>query len=243
MNWPVAYIVGLILVWVVGLLFYGCAVPGSQLLGPSLVLGPAGKKRVALTFDDGPTPPNTDQILNVLKAHGVPATFFVNGKLADRFPETLRRIVQEGHTLGNHTYTHLFLYLKSKRRIEREIDRTQDAIERAAGVRPRVFRAPYGVRWFGLFRVLRRRGMCSVQWSGTGYDWIEKNTAEDIARKALKNLRDGSVILLHDGCGAREPGEVDHSTTVAALPAMIEEIQRRGFKLVSVYEFLPEATS
>ncbi|MGH9772240.1 MAG: polysaccharide deacetylase family protein, partial [Candidatus Acidiferrales bacterium] len=185
-----------------------------------------------------PTPPCTDKILNVLKSYDVTATFFVNGKWVDHFPETLRRIQQESHTIGNHTYTHLFLYLKTRRRMAREIDLTQDAIERVTGRRPRLFRCPYGVRWFGLSAVLRRRGMTAVQWSDTGFDWIKKNTPEDIARKATKNMQDGAIILLHDGCGAKDPAEADHSPTVEALPAIIEEARKRGFKFVPVDEFL-----
>ncbi len=240
MNWPVVYVLVLILAWVVALLYYGCSVPSSQLFGRSIVRGRAGQKRVALTFDDGPTPPCTGQILDILKNYGVRATFFVNGRLVDRFPDCVRRIKDEDHALGNHTYTHLFLYLKGRKMISGEIDRTQDAIERHSGLRPRLFRAPYGVRWFGLFPLLRRRGMWSIQWSDTGFDWIEKNTAQDIARNALKRLRDGSVILLHDGCGRHEPGEVEHSKTVAALPAIIEEVHRRGFRFVPVLDFIAD---
>ncbi|MDE3180936.1 MAG: polysaccharide deacetylase family protein [Acidobacteriota bacterium] len=238
MNWSVAFAILLIVIWIVALLYYGCAVPSSQLLGRALVRGPRGLNRVALTFDDGPTPPSTGEILQVLKQYGVAATFFVNGRWVDQFPETLRRIHQESHSIGNHTYTHLFLYLKTRRHIAREIDLTQEAIERVTGKRPVIFRCPYGVRWFGLFSELRKRGMTAVQWSDTGYDWIKKNKAADIVRKALRNLGDGSVILLHDGCGAKEPGEVDHSPTVEALPAIIEEVHRRGFRFVRVEEFL-----
>ncbi|HEX5482974.1 MAG TPA: polysaccharide deacetylase family protein [Terriglobia bacterium] len=238
MNFSLLFVILLIIVWVVALLYYGCSVPSSQLLGPALVRGKSGKKRVALTFDDGPTPPCTDQVLDVLKEYGVTATFFVNGKYADRFPETLRRMQREKHSIGNHTYSHLFLYLKTTKRIAQEIDSTQKAIERATGLRPRIFRCPYGIRWFGLFRVLRQRGMVAVQWSDTGFDWVKKNAPADIARKALKNLRDGSVILLHDGCGPKEPGETDHWPTVAALPAIIKEVRNRGLRFVSVDEFL-----
>lgn len=242
MNSSIAFAILLFVVWVVALLYYGCAVPESQVLGRSLVRGPRGDNRVALTFDDGPTPPCTDRILDVLKQHGVTATFFVNGRWVDRFPDTLRRIQSERHSIGNHTYSHLFLYLKTRQRIAREIDLTQDAIERVTGVRPSIFRCPYGVRWFGLFGVLRRRGMTAVQWSDTGFDWVKKNTPADITRKALKHLADGSVILLHDGCGALEPGQsrADHSPTVEALPAIIAEVQKRGFRFVTVDEFLPE---
>lgn len=239
MSGSLTFVIILIVVWIVALLYYGCSVPSSQLLGPSLVRGPSGKRRVALTFDDGPTPPYTDQILDILNHYSVTATFFVNGKQAERFPESLRRIVREKHSLGNHTYSHLFLYLKSRKRIAQEIDRTQEAISRITGQRPGIFRSPYGVRWFGLFSVLRKRGMWSIQWSDTGFDWVKKNTPADITRKTLKNLQDGSVILLHDGCGAHEPGEVDHSFTVTALPAIIEEALKRGFKFVPVSDFLP----
>lgn len=238
MNWPVILVVSLAVVWIVALLYYGCAVPNSQLLGRSLVRGRAGGKRVALTFDDGPTPPVTDEILDILKAHKIPATFFVNGKHVDRFPECLRRIHREGHSFGNHTYTHLFLYLKTRRRIALEIDRTQDAIERVTGCRPNIFRSPYGVRWFGLFSILAVRRMYSVQWSDTGFDWVKKNTPADIVRKALKHVGDGSVILLHDGCGAHEPDQVNHSYTVAALPAIIEGVLAKGFTFVPVTDFL-----
>lgn len=238
MNGSVLFAISLLIIWVVALLYYGCAVPSSQLLGRSLVRGPAGGRRVALTFDDGPTPPSTERILDVLKQHGVTATFFVNGRWVDRFPGTLRRIQSEGHAIGNHTYSHLFLYLKTRRRIAREIDLTQDAIERVTGTRPWIFRCPYGVRWFGLFTELRRRGMTAVQWSDTGFDWVKKNAPPDIARKALQHLSDGSVILLHDGCGAREPGQVDHAATAEALPAIIAEVRRRGFQFVPVEDFL-----
>ncbi|MGH9470064.1 MAG: polysaccharide deacetylase family protein [Terriglobia bacterium] len=240
MSGSLAFVIALIVLWVVALLFYGCSVPSSQLFGPSLVRGPRGRHCVALTFDDGPTPPHTERILDILKEYGVTATFFVNGKLVDRFPETLRRIAGENHAIGNHTYSHLFLYLKTRKRIAAEIDRTQEAIERVTGQRPKIFRSPYGVRWFGLFRVLRQRGMRSVQWSDTGFDWIKKNTPADIARKTLKNVRDGSVILLHDGCGALEPEQADQSATAAALPIIIEGVRKRGFTFVALDEFLPK---
>ncbi|MGH9406127.1 MAG: polysaccharide deacetylase family protein [Terriglobia bacterium] len=238
MDWALAFVILLIAVWVVALIAYGCAAPSSQLLGRSLVRGPAGRCRVALTFDDGPTPPSTDRVLDVLKQYGVTATFFVNGKWAARFPETLRRVQREGHAIGNHTYSHLFVYLKSRRRMADEIDRTQAIIESITGQRPKLYRSPYGVRWFGLFSVLRRRGMISVQWSDTGYDWIKKNASSDIARKALAHVQDGSVILLHDGCGAKEAHEVDHLPTVAALPEIIESIRSRGYTFVQVQDFL-----
>jgi peptidoglycan/xylan/chitin deacetylase (PgdA/CDA1 family) len=226
-----------------GVVYYASTYPYSQLLGPGLVWGPAGSLRAALTFDDGPTPPYTGQILDILRESKVTATFFVNGKQVDRFPDHLRRIQAEGHTLGNHTYSHPFLYFKTRGRIAQEIDRTQESIERVTGERPKLFRPPYGVRWFGLFPLLEERRMSDIQWSNPSFDWVKSHAPSTIARKALAGIRDGSVILMHDGCGSKDPGEVDRSRTVAALPSIIEGVRRAGLRFVSVAEFVAGFTS
>jgi peptidoglycan/xylan/chitin deacetylase (PgdA/CDA1 family) len=219
-------------------LYYACAVIESQVLGPSLVRGPLGAREIAITFDDGPAPPFTERILDILREHNVTATFFVCGKNAERHPETLRRIHAEKHTIGNHTYSHPFLCLKGRGRIVEEIGRTQNVIEQITGCQPRIFRPPFGIRWFGLFPVLRQRGLMNIQWSDTGFDWMEKNTAADIARLALSKLRSGSVILLHDGRDTCPPDRYDRSRTVAALPAIIEGARKAGFSFVSIENFI-----
>jgi peptidoglycan/xylan/chitin deacetylase (PgdA/CDA1 family) len=219
-------------------LWYACSVPSSQVFGPALVRGPREGRRVALTFDDGPAPPFTGQILDVLRDYRVPATFFVCGQSAERHPELLRRIHVEGHTLGNHMYSHPLLYIQSRQRIAEEIDRTQEVIRRLTGCQPRLFRPPYGVRWFGLYPVLRERGMHLVQWSDTGYDW--KNDAEAIVGAALRRLRPGSIILLHDGFNAQTPdSRVSRSNTVEAVPAILNGALKAGFEFVPVGDFLP----
>lgn len=220
-------------------LYYACSCPTSQVLGRALVRGPRSCQSVALTFDDGPAQPFTDQILDILDQYRASATFFCCGKNVERLPDVVRRIQAEGHTLGNHTYSHPSLYLKGRRLIRTEIDRTQQAIERATGRAPTIFRPPYGVRWFGLFPTLSERGLTDVQWSDTGYDWITRHSPEDIARKALAKLKGGAVILLHDGRERRTPDQVDASSTVAALPAVIEGARAAGFDFVSVEHFLP----
>jgi peptidoglycan/xylan/chitin deacetylase (PgdA/CDA1 family) len=195
---------------------------------------------VALTFDDGPASPFTEQILEILRARKVPATFFVCGKNVERFPEILRRIHAEGHTVGNHTYSHPFLYFRSRARIAQEIDRTQEAIEKVTGQRPWYFRPPFGGRWFGLYPVLRERGLRLVNWSDTGYDWKKGDTSSaDIARQTLKGLGAGSIILLHDGFEADPPRQVDQSRTVSALPAIIDAAREAGLTFVSLSDFVP----
>ncbi len=175
----------------------------------------------------------------------------------DRHPDILRRICAEGHTLGNHTYSHPFPYFLPRRRLAEEIDRTQQAIERVTGKRPAVFRPPYGARWFGLYSVVRGRGLKVVQWSDTGYDW--KSDARATVRAALEHLGPGSVILLHDGqegtqgflkwawrevfasdeSAAPDSLRPDRSHVVEALPQIIDGARQAGFQFVPLEDFLP----
>ena len=247
------------------LIWYVCCWPRSQILGPAVVRGPADGRRVALTFDDGPAPPFTEQILDILSTHQVQATFFLCGQNVERFPETVRRIQEEGHTIGNHTYSHPYLYFLSRARIADEIDRTQGAIRKITGLDPLLFRPPYGGRWFGLYPLLRQRGMRLVQWSDAADE--PKNDAAAIVDATLQRLGSGSVICLHDGqqtCGfplenllrrvrgqtglqlaqwPRQAHKVDRSNTVEALPTIIDRIRKAGFEFVSVKDFLPHDLS
>jgi peptidoglycan/xylan/chitin deacetylase (PgdA/CDA1 family) len=220
----------------VAIFFYACTVPSSRIFRPVVSRGPRDQRHVALTFDDGPSAPFTEQILDALREKNVTATFFVCGDNAERHPEIVRRISREGHALGNHTYSHPFLLFKSRRKIAEEIDRAQKVIEKIAGVRPVLFRPPYGIRWPGLMPVLAERGMKMVMWSATGYDW--KYKADAIVRATIEELKPGAVILLHDGREARPATEVDRSGTVAALPTIIDKAREAGFTFVSLQDFL-----
>lgn len=211
---------------------YACMAPWSQIFGPSLVRGPAGSQNAVLTFDDGPAPPFTDQVLDILAEHKISATFFLCGKNVERHPEIARRILREGHTIGNHTYSHPLLFPRSRKFIAREIDRTQEAIERVTGVRPTLFRPPYGGRWFGLMPILRKRGLKLVMWSVAGFDWKYKTQA--IIRITTRKLHSGAVILLHDGHEQPPAGGIDQSSTVQALPAIIEAASKAGLTFVPI---------
>lgn len=207
-------------------LAYACMAPTSELFGPALIRGPSESRAVVLTFDDGPASPYTEQILDILAEHKISATFFLCGKNVERYPESARRIVREGHTIGNHTYSHPFLCLRSRTFIAREIDRAQEAIERVTGVRPTFFRPPYGARWFGLTAILRDRGLRLVMWSVAGYDW--KYRTQAIVTATARKMHSGAVILLHDGHEQPPAGGIDQSSTVGALPAIIEAVARCG---------------
>lgn len=215
-----------VVVLVVGALAYGLGDPGSTLLGPAVVRGPLGPggREVTLTFDDGPAEPYTSQILDILRAHDVKATFFVCGSAAERHPALVRRIAAEGHEIGNHTYSHPSLHLRSRAAIAAEVDAAQDALERILGRRPTLFRPPFGVRWFPLWSVLKERGLVMMLWTDRGYDG--RLDAPGIAAATLKRLRPGSIILLHDGDEAALKS--DRSATVGALPAIIAGARAKG---------------
>ncbi len=219
-----------------GGLAYACIIPSSRVFSPVVNRGPGESRNVVLTFDDGPAPPFTEQILDILAEHGISATFFLCGKNVERHPEIARRIVREGHTIGNHTYSHPFLFARSRRFMAGEIDRAQEAIERITGVRPTLFRPPYGARWFGLMPVLRERGLKMVMWSVMGFDW--KYRTEAIIRAVKNRLHSGAVILLHDGHEHPPSAGIDQSATVAALPAIIESATQAGLTFAAINRFM-----
>ena len=237
-------------------LWYAASFPRSQVFGPTLVRGPIQGKRIALTFDDGPSL-FTAQILDILRERQVKATFFVLGKNAEEHPEILRRMSAEGHSIGNHTWSHPFPYLLGRKEFAAEVDKTQEVVERITGHRPALFRPPYGARWFGMFPALRERSLQVVQWSDSGYDW--KGAPGSIADATLNNLKPGSIILLHDALEGTEGffarlrlrlvGKPQHansqtspladrSGTVAALPEIIDSAHQAGFQFVGIEEFL-----
>ena len=219
-----------------GLYVYAWSIPTLQLFASAILRGPADGIRIALTFDDGPCSGYTEQILEILRSHEVIATFFVCGQNVERCPEILRRVQAEGHTIGNHSYSHPFPFFRSRAFFAREIDLTQEAIEKVTGERPKFFRPPFGARWLGLHPVLKERGLRLVNWSDTGYDW--KLDTEGIVRETLKTLGPGSIILLHDGGRAYPPERVDRSATVKALPAIIDGAVKAGFTFVNLEELL-----
>ena len=210
----------------VSVLAYGLGYPRATLLGPALVRA-GDPTEVMLTFDDGPSVPYTAQVLDILKANHIKATFFLCGANAERYPDLVRRIRDEGHVIGNHTWSHPYLYLKSGREMAAEIDRTQDVLEKLTGTRPVWFRPPFGVRGLALRGVLESRGMKMMLWSDRGYDGALD--AAGIAAATLEQLAPGAIVLLHDGFETKAPALVDRSATVAALPAIIAGAKAAGY--------------
>ena len=216
---------------VVGLAAHGMWHRNSWIFGPVLNRLPARGQIASITFDDGPNPRTTPLILDALKTEGVRATFFVLGQHADRWPDLVRRMADEGHQLGNHGYWHRKLHRKLPGYVREDLRRGADAIERASGVRPAVFRAPHGFRSPWVTPIARSLGQRTVGWSLGVWDSARPG-ADVIVRRTLEGMRAGSILLLHDGDGYDADG--DRLQTAEALPAIIQGLRSRGFQFATL---------
>lgn len=192
-------------------------------------------KVVALTFDDGPYPPYTDQVLDILKEYHVPATFFVIGNNANNHPELINRIYMEGHQLGNHTYNHVDLLKVDRKTIALEVDKTNKIISEITGQTPHVVRPPHGFRDPVVMEVMAERGLKVVEWSIMSRDWTNPGV-DAIVSRTLSKVQNGSVILLHDGDGIAS--KASRAQTVEATRHIIRELLSQGYRFVTVDEIL-----
>jgi peptidoglycan-N-acetylglucosamine deacetylase len=214
-----------------GLAAHGTWHRNSWVFGPTLTHLPGPGDVVSITFDDGPNPRATPLILDVLRRERVHATFFVLGRHAERWPELVRRMADEGHQLGNHGYWHRKLHRRTPAYVRDDLTRGTDEIERASGVRPRHFRAPHGFRNPWVTPIARSLGQQTVGWSLGVWDSARPG-ADEIARRALGGLRAGSILLLHDGDGYDADG--DRMQTAEALPRIIDGLRERGFRFATL---------
>jgi peptidoglycan/xylan/chitin deacetylase (PgdA/CDA1 family) len=219
--------------------------PANQLFGRTLTRGPSNERVIALTYDDGPNPPYTGRILDVLERERVHATFFLVGRAVQAYPEVVRREVRDGDAIGNHSWdhSHLIVYLPSA--VARSIQRTDAAIQAAAGIHTRLFRPPFGARDWIVMRAAQLLGYTVVMWSGPlPRDWEYPSPAQ-IAQRVLRVAGDGSIIVLHDGnrgelCAQRHlnPHVCDRSADIAATRIVIEELKKRGYRFVTIPELI-----
>ncbi len=209
--------------------------PGTHFYGPTFSEVKTSRKVVALTFDDGPNPPYTGQVLDILREEGVPATFFVIGKNAEKHPELLKRMIAEGHEVGNHTYIHGDLLKADRTTIADEVDRTNRIIRDITGAPAKVVRPPHGFRDAVVLEVMAERGLKVVEWSVSCRDWTNPGV-ETIVSRTLDKVKSGAVILLHDGDGVAACAP--RAQTVAAARRIIRELKSQGYKFVTVDEIL-----
>ena len=219
--------------------------PGNQLFGKTLVRGPSDERVVALTYDDGPNPPYTDRILDVLRKEHVHATFFVVGRAVAAYPNVVREEMDDGDAVGNHTWDHAHLVLYDQSRLRDTLQRTDDAIFAATGRRSHIMRPPYGGRDWLVLDEVRKLGYTPVMWSvPLANDW-EYPTPSVIAERVLRYAGDGSIIDLHDGnqgllCDPTHlaPHVCDRGADVEATRLIVEALKRQGYRFVTIPELL-----
>jgi peptidoglycan/xylan/chitin deacetylase (PgdA/CDA1 family) len=220
--------------------FLAWAVRGrsARVFGPSVWHGNRERRALALTFDDGPSE-STPRILEVLARHRVPATFFQIGMNVERLPAVARSVREAGHAIGNHSYSHPFFCdpgfgVRPGQFIERELRRAQEAIGEHTGARPTWFRAPYGVRWFGLRAALESLRLTGVMWTVIGYDW--KRLAGAVVDGVASRVSPGAIVCLHDGRELR--AKPDIGATVEAVRRLVPILLDQGYKFERLDELL-----
>ena len=181
-----------------------------------------------MTFDDGPHPVLTPRLLDMLKASGIRATFFLIGQNAAEYPDIVRRIAAEGHEIGNHTWNHPQLTKLSPGALREEISRTSSTIAEIIGKPLVVMRPPYGATSACINRWMNREfGMKVILWSVDPLDWKYRNSAR-VESQILAGAQPGAIILSHD----------IHATTVAAMPNVFDSLLAKGYKFVTVSELI-----
>jgi peptidoglycan-N-acetylglucosamine deacetylase len=218
------------------LLAAGGLLPRSRMLGPNWTRVPGAVDQVVLTIDDGPDPEVTPAVLDLLARHGARATFFCIGDRVARHPDLARRIVSEGHELGNHTEHHRYWFaLAGPTTMRREIALAQASIAAACEVAPRYFRAPAGLRNPFLQPCLADLNLQLASWTRRGYDTVNADP-ETVLRRLTRNLAAGDILLLHDGRAAR--GAAGTPVILSVLPRLLGALAGRQLRCVTLSEGL-----
>ena len=186
-----------------------------------------GDKKIAISFDAAWGNEQTGKLIDILAEYGVKTTFFVVGSWVDKYPDSVKALSDAGHEVMNHSNTHPHLTRLDAAGIEAEVNACADKIEAATGKRPDLLRAPYGDYDDKVIKTLRRLGVYPIQWDVDSLDW-KGISAEKIAERVLRGVKDGSIVLFHNG------GE----HTAEALPAILSELRSRGCEIVPVSELI-----
>ncbi len=186
-------------------------------------------KVIALTFDDGPWPKSTAQVLDILKQNQIKATFFLIGQNVKNYPTLVKREIAEGHVIGNHTWHHWYQFLNPQAAAY-EIDHTADLIYQVTGIKTNLFRPPGGIMHNGVADYARNNKYAIVLWSSDSVDY-SRPAVPKLINNVFRNAKPGGIILMHDGGGNR-------SKTVQALPEIIANFRKQGYSFVTIPELL-----
>ena len=203
--------------------------------GKNVVRLNTDQKVVALTYDDGPHPPYTERLLDVLAKHNVKATFFLIGNRIERHPGTVRRIIAERHQVGNHTYSHPVLGFLPPTSVQRQIERTDDMLQQYGIAKDSVFRAPMLTRFLPVAYVLSKLDRAHISCNVWSWDWTTQNP-DKITETVLKKTKPGSIIVLHDG--KAENKDANRSGTIEATDRIITALKQEGYQFVRLSDCL-----
>jgi len=207
-------------------LFFLLVVFLASLASARIIYRCTSPKDIALTFDDGPSANYTEKVLDILKKHKVQATFFMVGSKVQKYPKIVLRAVDEGHTLGNHTYNHSRIDWINDQKLFKELKQTSDVIGLLSGKKVRLFRPPYGRLPRSKRKLIQKAGYDIVLWSVNADDFYHKKkgvrNARSITARVLSQVKGGDIILMHDT--SKEMAE--------ALPGIIKGLKKRGFRFV-----------
>ncbi len=201
---------------------------------PIISKSQAGSKGIALTFDDGPTPETTSKILELLTSHNMKATFFVIGEKAKKYPELIRKILEAGHTIGNHSWKHdSLLMLRSQKKLHIDIHKCQQLLS-SFGIRPLLFRPPVGITNPLLNKVLQKENLQTVTFSCRAFDGGNRKIAS-LAERILKKLKTGDILLLHD---LPPQKEVAVSVLLKELAILFDTLKKNDLKVIPLEELI-----
>ncbi|MBN3881683.1 MAG: polysaccharide deacetylase family protein [Nostoc sp.] len=187
------------------------------------------QKVIALTFDDGPWPESTAQVLDILKKNQIKGTFFLIGQNVKNYPGLVKREIAEGHVIGNHTWHHWYQFLNPQAAAY-EIDHTADLIYQVTGIKTNLFRPPGGIMHNGVASYARNSKYAIIRWSSDSVDY-SRPAVPKLINNVFKRAKPGGIVLMHDGGGNR-------SKTVQALPEIIANFRKQGYRFVTIPELL-----
>ena len=199
---------------------------------------PSAGNKVVFTFDDGPSKEYTPEILKVLVEKGVRATFFIVGIQAEKHPEIVKKIVDEGHEVGNHTYGHITVPNSPAPRLAAQIMRTNLVILQYSGSYPLYLRPPRGLYDMRMRRIAKLLGQELVLWSISSQDWHPRATPTSVTRRVIEKTSGGDIILFHDSGSLLGGGSASRRSTVEAMGPIIDGLRAKGLEIVSLEEFM-----
>ncbi len=209
-------------------LFYGSYNVRSNFYLKTISSATTTRKAIAISFDDGPMPLYTPQILQVLKAHEVEAAFFCIGKRVQENGALLKQVYDEGHVIGNHSYSHdLWFDLFSAQKMNRDLQLMNEAMQQVTGVKPRFFRPPYGVTNPNLKKAIEKNNFIPIGWTVRSMDTVAKD-ARKLLAKVTGSLKPGAIILFHD----------TSKVTLDMLPVFIQQVRQKGYEIVRLDKLL-----